>query len=215
MKSIAYNVLAVFLIFVMLLSLTSCSDDQSEKRKYENIVRENIFMNDIPDFTVLESEYKLNDNGDIEQYYVIQFEEDDGNEFMSEIRRIQKWKNLPIITQYFNLCSYVTILPECTIKNSYDSFNELNSISNGMYFFQDRSYIYESKYRHLLKNDVGVSLKIDLGIGEYSQGDPVSYYKYATNFSTAIYDADNCKLYIYICDRAYVKNIRDTVEELK
>lgn len=218
MKSVIYNIITLFLAFTVLLSLTSCANQQSNNRKYKNIVCENIFMNDIPSFKVIESEYKLNDNGDIEQYYVIQFEEDDGDEFFSEIRRIPKWKNLPVITQYFNLCSYITLLPECTIKKAYDSFNELNGTSNGMYFFEDRSSVYELKYRHLLKNDLdsskSLSPKIDLGEGEYSQGDPVSYYKYATNFSVAIYDPDTCRLYVYVCDKAYVKNIRDTIKEL-
>lgn len=217
MKKKIHIALLIILALSFILSSSSCSDGKADIKRQKDIICENLYINDVSGFTFVESEYKEKDNGDVEQYYVIQFDDESGRRFTSQINTISIWKNVPVQTDYYNIYAYITMIPECTIKRASDTFSELNKSNTCIYFFKDRSYIYKIKNKKNLKNDVN-SLSVKntgiLGDGIYSDGEPVPYYNYATNFSLAFFDKSDYKLYIYVCDREYVKDIYSTIEAI-
>lgn len=213
MKRKLHIPIVICLVLIFILSSASCSDRNSDYRGQEVTVCKNIFMNNIPEFTLVGSESKKNDSGDTEEYYVVQFDEENGKKFYSEISTISDWKKTPVSTSCYNICTYVTVVPECSIKKAIDTLNELNKSENCLYFLKDRSYIYEFENRYNLKNNYNKisssseskkAGKLENGVYDNESGEV--YYNYTTNFSLAFFDNSDYKLYIYVYDKEYPDN---------
>lgn len=169
--------LSLILAISVLFSFSGCSDDNVDT---QSRIEQALKM-ELPNFTVLKYTDKY--QGYVgELYAVVEMQQNDAILFNSDILMSGEWKMLPITSvSYANVVWSGKITPQSKVGHI------PSDIENGMWFFCDRSEIYHYYNRRSGKPAV-------------KSDDTVVDAETCKNFTLAVYDKENRKLYVYMYD---------------
>ncbi|MGN0537308.1 MAG: hypothetical protein ACI4M3_04970 [Acutalibacteraceae bacterium] len=172
-----HTVLALLLLVLFLLS--SCTQNSTpSKERFEQVLKLSL-----PNYTV--SKYIDTHKGyNGEMYAILHFDGTNSTKFQNAITASGFWKRLPINTvSYANVTWAGNLTPQSSVGKI------PSDIQNGLWYFCDRS---DRLYTYADRRFTVPSSNKDQIIIEAET---------CKNFTLAVYDIDNCLLYIYMYDK--------------
>ena len=196
-------------ILLLILSVCGCTGKHDTDHTKE-LICSALEINKLPTFEIVDSFSKTHNDGSIETYSIITFDEDASAEFERTV--CYNWQYAPVSSKYMNFTDYASIIPDAYIDDARRTLTKLNDNSDNRWVFIDKTSEFERKFAFNIKED---KKKYDYttnsnGEESYQSGyvyifeetDPRTPL-YAVGFSCAFYEADTKTLYVYSFEPAY------------